>query len=59
MSDLKLHALMKDLVARGGSDLHLTGDVQAYFRVQGQMLPASDEKLSQAQLWKELTTMLG
>ena len=59
MSDLKLHALMNDLVSRGGSDLHLTGDIQPYFRIQGQILPASDEKLSQAQLWKELTVMLG
>ena len=59
MSDLKLHALMSDLVARGGSDLHLTGDIQPYFRIQGQMLPASDEKLSQEELWNELTVMLG
>ena len=59
MSDLKLHELMNDLVSRGGSDLHLTGDIQPYFRIQGQILPASDEKLSQAQLWKELTVMLG
>jgi len=59
MPELKLHALMNDLVTRGGSDLHLTGDIQPYFRIQGQMLPASDEKLPQAQLWKELTVMLG
>ena len=59
MPDLILHTLMKDLVNRGGSDVHLTGDTQPYFRIQGQMLPASDEKLSKKQLWDELTSMLG
>ena len=59
MPDLILHTLMKDLVNRGGSDVHLTGDTQPYFRIQGQMLPASDEKLSEEQLWDELTSMLG
>ena len=59
MSDLKLHELMTDLVARGGSDLHLTGDIQPYFRIQGQMLPASDENLYKHDSWKELTEMLG
>ena len=35
----RLTRLMADLVKRNGSDLHLTGDCQPYFRVQGQMFP--------------------
>ncbi len=35
---------MSELVKRNGSDLHLTGDSQPFFRIQGQILPASSEK---------------
>lgn len=59
MTELKIQGLMRELVARGGSDLHLTGDVVPYFRVQGQMVPASDEPLLDADLRHELTSLLG
>tara|TARA_Y100001980_G_C14161546_1_gene40188 strand:+ start:250 stop:399 length:150 start_codon:yes stop_codon:yes gene_type:complete len=39
----KLKQLMAELVKRNGSDLHLTADSIPYFRIQGQMLPASIE----------------
>ena len=39
----KLKQLMAELVKRNGSDLHLTADSIPYFRIQGQMLPASND----------------
>ena len=39
----KLKQLMAELVKRNGSDLHLTADSVPYFRIQGQMLPASND----------------
>ena len=41
---MKLTNLMSELVKRNGSDLHLTGDSIPFFRVQGQILPASSEE---------------
>ena len=41
---MKLTNLMSELVKRNGSDLHLTGDGVPFFRIQGQILPASGEK---------------
>ena len=41
----KLKKLMAELVNRNGSDLHLTADSHPYFRIQGQIIPASNEML--------------
>ncbi|MAP03816.1 MAG: type IV pili twitching motility protein PilT, partial [Halieaceae bacterium] len=40
---MKLKNLMSELVKRNGSDLHLTGDSIPFFRLQGQILPASSD----------------
>ena len=56
---MKLTNLMSELVKRNGSDLHLTGDSYPFFRIQGQILPASSEKYSCEDLRKDLTQLLG
>ena len=56
---MKLTNLMSELVKRNGSDLHLTGDCLPYFRIQGQMVPASSELYEQQNLRDELTAILG
>ena len=56
---MKLTNLMSELVKRNGSDLHLTGDSYPFFRIQGQILPASSEKYSSEDLRADLTKLLG
>ena len=41
--NLTITNLMSDLVKRQGSDLHLTADSLPYFRIQGSIIPASNE----------------
>lgn len=55
----KIKQLMKTLVERNGSDLHLTGDSLPYFRIQGQIVPADSEVLSEEQMYQELESLLG
>ena len=55
----KIKQLMKTLVERNGSDLHLTGDSLPYFRIQGQIVPADSEALSEEQMHQELEGLLG
>ena len=55
----KIKQLMKTLVERNGSDLHLTGDSLPYFRIQGQIVPADSEVLSEEQMHQELESLLG
>ena len=50
--------LMAGLVERGGSDLHLTGDTQAYYRVQGSIVPVSDEVYKEEDLRDDLVSFL-
>ena len=50
---------MSELVKRNGSDLHLTGNNYPFFRVQGQILPASSEQYSSTELRKDLEKLLG
>ena len=59
MNESKLVELMGELVKRNGSDLHLTGDTLPFYRIQGEILPASNEKLSSLELRSELETILG
>ena len=59
MTESKLIELMGELVKRNGSDLHLTGDSLPFFRIQGEILPASNEKLSSLEIRSELETLLG
>ena len=54
----KLKGLMTNLVSRNGSDLHLTGGTFPYFRIQGQMLPASSEIYEASQLRSDLEEIL-
>ena len=56
---MKLTNLMSELVKRNGSDLHLTGDSYPFFRVQGQILPASSEIYSCQNLRSDLEQILG
>ena len=56
---MKLKNLMTELVKRNGSDLHLTGDSVPFFRVQGQILPASSEEYSTKDLYIDLEELLG
>ena len=54
----ELKELMTKLVRRNGSDLHLTGDTIPYFRIQGQILPASSEVYEETKLRKDLEGIL-
>ena len=56
---MKLTDLMSELVKRNGSDLHLTGDSIPYFRIQGQILPASSSQFSCSELREQLEGILG
>ena len=51
--------LMKELVRKEGSDLHLTGGSNPFFRIQGQILPASSEVLTSESLRQELISLIG
>ena len=55
----KICQLMAGLVERGGSDLHLTGDTPPYYRVQGSIVPVSDEIYNESDLSKDLGLLLG
>ena len=55
----KIKQLMRTLVERNGSDLHLTGDSIPYFRIQGQIVPADSATLSEQQMYSELENLLG
>ena len=54
----KLKELMTNLVSRNGSDLHLTGGTPPYFRIQGQILPASSEVYEETHLRRDLEEIL-
>tara|TARA_Y100001933_G_scaffold77959_1_gene79168 strand:+ start:6921 stop:7994 length:1074 start_codon:yes stop_codon:yes gene_type:complete len=56
---MKLTNLMSELVKRNGSDLHLTGDSIPFFRIQGQILPASNENYSTQELTSDLERIIG
>ena len=56
---MKLTHLMSELVKRNGSDLHLTGDGIPFFRIQGQILPASNSPFSSSELREQLENILG
>ena len=59
MTSLRIAQLMTELVKRNGSDLHLTGDCIPYFRIQGQILPASKELYTSDSLRADLESLLG
>ena len=56
---MKLTDLMSELVKRNGSDLHLTGDSIPFFRIQGQILPASSTPFPSSELREQLEAILG
>ncbi|MBO8229882.1 type IV pili twitching motility protein PilT [Prochlorococcus marinus str. MU1404] len=57
--DLTITNLMSDLVKRNGSDLHLTGDSIPFFRIQGSILPASENIFKEDHLISDLKEILG
>lgn len=59
MTSLRIAQLMTELVKRNGSDLHLTGDCIPYFRIQGQILPASQDLYTSDALRADLEALLG
>ena len=56
---MKLTQLMTELVRRKGSDLHLTGYSIPFFRIQGQILPASNSPFDSSELRSQLEMILG
>tara|TARA_Y100001968_G_scaffold325686_1_gene367384 strand:+ start:75 stop:1160 length:1086 start_codon:yes stop_codon:yes gene_type:complete len=56
---MNLTNLMSELVKRNGSDLHLTGDSIPFFRIQGQILPASNSPFPSSELIEQLKSILG
>ena len=50
---------MKELVDKGGSDLHITADTPPYYRVQGSLVPFREERLDEEKMYKEFEAMLG
>ena len=59
MANSRLTRLMSDLVKRNGSDLHVSGDTVPYFRIQGAILPADNQKYNEEDLHKDLIEILG
>ena len=57
--NLTITRLMSDLVRRNGSDLHLTGDSIPFFRIQGSILPASENVYREDNLISDLIAFLG
>ena len=57
--NLTITKLMSDLVSRNGSDLHLTGDSIPFFRIQGSILPASENIFKEDHLISDLKSILG
>ena len=56
---MKITDLMSELVKRNGSDLHLTGDCIPFFRIQGQILPASTDAFPSTELREQLENIVG
>ena len=54
LAETRIIKLMKELVKRNGSDLHLTGDTLPFFRIQGQMMPADSLPITSLVLKDEL-----
>lgn len=50
---------MSELVKRNGSDLHVGGDIQPYFRIQGSILPADNQAYREEALRSDLIGILG
>ena len=57
--NLTITNLMSDLVKRQGSDLHLTADSLPYFRIQGSIIPASNDIYKEEILVSDLKSILG
>ncbi len=58
-TETQIVKLMKELVNRNGSDLHLTADKIPFFRIQGQILPADSSPISSNLLKEELEILIG
>ena len=59
LNESKIIQLMEALIKRNGSDLHLTEDTIPYFRVQGQIMPASSFPISSKTLKEEIESIIG
>jgi twitching motility protein PilT len=56
--ELLIEDLMRELVERGGSDLHLSSGIAPYGRFNGDLQPMREEKLSQSQCTKLIFSIL-
>ena len=56
---LFIEELMKELVEKGGSDLHITADTQPYLRAQGNLVPFREKLLEEEKMYEEFEIMLG
>ena len=54
-----VETLMQRMVASGGSDLHLTAGTKPYYRLEGSLVPLTEEIISQEQLESDFANMLG
>ena len=52
--NLMITNLMSELVKREGSDLHVTADSLPYFRIQGSIIPASNNIYKEESLVSDL-----
>ena len=56
---LYIESLMKGLVDKGGSDLHITAGTRPYNRIQGNLVPVSEDLMDEDKMYNEFETMLG
>ena len=54
-----VETLMQRMVESGGSDLHLTAGTKPYYRLEGSLVPLTEEIISQEQLESDFANMLG
>tara|TARA_B100000401_G_C52798652_1_gene717299 strand:+ start:74 stop:1162 length:1089 start_codon:yes stop_codon:yes gene_type:complete len=59
LDETRIVRLMKELIKRNGSDLHLTENTVPFFRVQGQMMPADSYPISSEIIKEELELLIG
>ena len=56
--DLMIEDLMEEVIARGGSDLHMSAGLPPYIRISGKLTPTEHEPLSAEQCQRLIFSML-
>ncbi len=56
--DLIIEDLMEQLVEKGGSDMHIQAGAPVYFRLSGELQPATEEELTPQETQKLIFSML-